>query len=91
MTHATELSALEVDVYKTAARPLTFLFVPSDVQPDCWPADLCALFRAPEKVLSIRLTPDRTLAAQSATSVMEAIRARGYFLQLPPDPQVGRR
>lgn len=91
MTHATAISALEVDVYKTAARPLTFLFVPSELQPDCWPADLCALFRAPEKVLSITLTPDRTLAAQSATTVMEAIRARGYFLQLPPDPQIRRR
>ena len=91
MTHATELSALEVDVYKTAARPLTFLFVPSDVQPDCWPADLCALFRAPEKVLSIRLTPHHTSAAQAATTRIGAIRARGYFLQLPPDPQVGRR
>jgi uncharacterized protein YcgL (UPF0745 family) len=91
VTHATEISALEVDVYKTAARPLTFLFVPSELQPDCWPADLCALFLAPEKVLSITLTPDRTLAAQSATTVMEAIRARGYFLQLPPDPQIRRR
>jgi uncharacterized protein YcgL (UPF0745 family) len=41
-------------------------------------------------VLSLTLTAEQPLAAQSATVVIEAIRARGYFMQLPPDPLVGR-
>jgi len=84
------VGALEVDVYKTARRPQTFLYVPSDLQPDQWPSDLAELFAAPQKVLSLTLTAEQPLAAQSATVVIEAIRARGYFMQLPPDPLVGR-
>lgn len=90
MTDATDPGVVEVDVYKTARRPQTFLFVPKDLLPDDWPADLYAVFQAPEKVLSLTLTAEQTLAAQPAEVVMEAIRTRGYFLQLPPDPQFGR-
>ena len=84
------VGALEVDVYKTARRPQTFLYVPRDLQPDQWPSDLAELFAAPQKVLSLTLTAEQPLAAQSATVVIEAIRARGYFMQLPPDPLVRR-
>lgn len=91
MSDAAGLSALEVDVYKTARRPYTFLYVPRDLQPDQWPDSLAALFRDPEKVLSLTLTAEQPLAAQSATVVMESIRSRGYFMQLPPDSQVGRQ
>jgi uncharacterized protein YcgL (UPF0745 family) len=37
-----------------------------------------------EKVLSLSLTAEHPLAAQSATRVMEEIAVKGYFLQLPP-------
>jgi uncharacterized protein YcgL (UPF0745 family) len=37
-----------------------------------------------EKVLSLTLTAEQPLAAQSATRVMEEIAVKGYFLQLPP-------
>jgi uncharacterized protein YcgL (UPF0745 family) len=82
-------SALEVDVYKTPRRPQTFLYVPRGLQPDQWPVDLVDLFRDPQKVLSLTLTAEQPLAAQSATVVIEAIRSRRYFIQLPPDPQGG--
>ena len=91
VTTIAESDSLEVDVYKTARRPQTFLFVPRDLPPGEWPEDLFALFREPEKVLTLTLTPERALAAQSATVVMDAVRTRGFFLQMPPDPQVGRR
>ena len=61
------VGALEVDVYKTARRPQTFLYVPRDLQPDQWPSDLAELFAAPQKVLSLTLTAEQPLAAQSAT------------------------
>ena len=90
MSNIDAVGALEVDVYKTARRPQTFPYVPRDLQPDQWPSDLAELFAAPQKVLSLTLTAEQPLAAQSATVVIEAIRARGYFMQLPPDPLVGR-
>ena len=34
----------------------------------------------------LTLTAQQPLAAQPATEVMAAIKERGYFLQLPPNP-----
>ena len=47
MTDAKDPDVVEVDVYKTARRPQTFLFVPRDLLPDDWPAHLYAVFQAP--------------------------------------------
>ena len=79
-------TAMEVEVFKTARRPDTFLFLPEGLLPSEWPNGLEEIFMPAEKVLSLTLTADRPLAAQSATRVMEEIAAKGYFLQLPPQP-----
>ena len=79
-------AAIEVEVYKTARRPDTFLFLPKGLPPDEWPDGLEAVFMPAERVLSLTLTAEQRLAAQSATRVMEEIVAKGYFLQLPPQP-----
>ena len=77
---------MKVAVFKTARRPETFLFIREGLQPGEWPDGLEQVFMPVEKVLSLSLTPDQPLAAQSATRVMEEIIAKGYFLQLPPQP-----
>ena len=79
-------AAMEVDVFKTARRPDTFLFLPEGLPIGEWPDGLEQVFMSAEKVLSLTLTADQPLAAQSATLVMEGIVDRGYFLQLPPHP-----
>ena len=76
--------AMEVEVFKTARRPDTFLFLPEGLPPGEWPDGLEEVFMPAEKVLSLTLTAEQPLAAQSATRVMEEIVAKGYFLQLPP-------
>ena len=78
--------AMEVEVFKTARRPDTFLFLPEGLPPNEWPDGLEAVFMPAERVLSLTLTAEQRLAAQSATRVMEEIAAKGYFLQLPPQP-----
>ena len=78
--------AMEVEVFKTARRPDTFLFLPEGLPPGEWPDGLEEVFMPAEKVLSLMLTAEQPLAAQSATRVMEEIVAKGYFLQLPPQP-----
>ena len=79
-------AVMEVEVFKTARRPVTFLFLPEGLLPNDWPDGLEAVFMPAEKVLSLTLTADQPLAAQSAARVMEEIAAKGYFLQLPPQP-----
>tara|TARA_Y200000002_G_C22273273_1_gene493065 strand:+ start:329 stop:598 length:270 start_codon:yes stop_codon:yes gene_type:complete len=75
---------MEVAVFKTARRPDTFLFLPEGLPPNEWPDGLQEIFMPAEKVLSLSLTAEQPLAAQSATRVMEEIVGKGYFLQLPP-------
>ena len=79
-------AAMEVEVFKTARRPDTFLFLPVGLPPGEWPDGLEEVFMPAEKVLSLTLTAEQPLAAQSATRVMAEILAKGYFLQLPPQP-----
>ena len=79
-------AAMEVAVFKTARRPDTFLFLPEGLPLNEWPDGLEEIFMSAEKVLSLTLTAEQPLAAQSATRVMEEIAAKGYFLQLPPQP-----
>ena len=79
-------AAMEVEVFKTARRPDTFLYLPQGLPPNEWPDGLEEVFMPAEKVLSLTLTAEQSLAAQSATCVMEEIAAKGYFLQLPPQP-----
>jgi uncharacterized protein YcgL (UPF0745 family) len=75
---------MEVAVFKTARRPDTFLFLPEGLPSNEWPDGLEEIFMPAEKVLSLSLTAEQPLAAQSATRVMEEIAVKGYFLQLPP-------
>jgi len=77
-------TAMKVAVFKTARKPDTFLFLPEGLPPNEWPDGLEEIFIPAEKVLSLTLTAEQPLAAQTATRVMEEIAVKGYFLQLPP-------
>tara|TARA_B100000902_G_scaffold346563_1_gene353320 strand:- start:185 stop:472 length:288 start_codon:yes stop_codon:yes gene_type:complete len=77
-------TAMEVAVFKTARKPDTFLFLPEGLPPNEWPDGLEEIFLPADKVLSLTLTAEQPLAAQTATRVMEEIAVKGYFLQLPP-------
>ena len=77
-------ASMDVAVFKTTRKPDTFLFLPEGLPPSEWPDGLEEIFRPAEKVLSLTLTAEQPLAAQTATRVMEEIAAKGYFLQLPP-------
>jgi len=79
-------TAIEVEIFKTPRRPNTFLFLPEGLPFNEWPDGLEKVFMPAEKVLSLTLTAEQPLAAQSATRVMEEIATKGYFLQLPPQP-----
>lgn len=85
-----ECDPIEVEIYKTARRAETFLFVPAGVSPDAWPDGLSETFSPAERVMALTLTERQPLAAQPATEVMAAIKERGYFLQLPPSPVFAR-
>ena len=77
------LDILDVDVYKTARRPDTFLFLRAGLDVNQWPDGLADVFRPAEHVMTLTLTPEQALAAQPASLVINEIAKRGYFMQLP--------
>lgn len=81
---ARDIEVVEVDVYKTARKAETFLFVPAGQLPEQWPEQLAKAFAPAQWVMSLTLSEDRPLAAQPVTTVMEAVRQQGFYLQLPP-------
>ncbi len=48
------------------------------------PDPLKEMFGAPVHVFDMLLTPEKELSRVDATQVLEDIRVKGYFLQMPP-------
>ncbi len=80
-------------VYKTPAQEDTYVFVDgaaltegtrSDEALEHLPVELRERFPNPELVTRFNLTPGRHLARADAVTVLQSIRERGYYLQLPP-------
>ena len=80
-----------VQVFRSPRRGETYLYVDQARGLEDVPEALLLQFGPPEPVLSLLLTPERRLARVRAAEVLEAIAARGYFLQLPPTPEELRR
>ena len=59
-------AAMKVEVFKTARRPDTFLYLPHGLSPNEWPDGLEEVFMPAEKVLSLTLTAEQPLAACSS-------------------------
>ncbi len=48
------------------------------------PEDLLAIFGTPQEVMGLPISEDRKLGRADAKKVMEEIKIKGYYLQLPP-------
>jgi uncharacterized protein YcgL (UPF0745 family) len=74
------------EVYRSPRREGMYLYVDRARGLAEVPPSLLARFGTPERALVIALTAERRLARADAATVMAAIRERGYYLQLPPQP-----
>ena len=52
------------------------------------PEALLAKFGTPESAMLLILTPDKKLARANAANVLAAIQEKGFYLQLPPEPDM---
>ncbi|MHA7815229.1 MAG: YcgL domain-containing protein [Pseudohaliea sp.] len=75
-------------VYRSPRREGMYLFVDRDRPLEELPEGLLAGFGTPELALNLVLTPERRLARADAATVLAALDAQGYYLQLPPRPGV---
>jgi len=77
-------------VYRSSKERDLYLYVNRLEGLEKVPRELLDRLGTTSEVLTLKLHPARKLARARAPEVLEAIRSRGYFLQLPPDKQVVR-
>ncbi len=77
------------EVYKSLREKEMYLFVDQRDQLSRVPEPLMQRFGDAKLVTTLVLTPERKLARAEAAKVLEHIRERGYYLQMPPPPDAG--
>jgi len=77
-------------VYKGTRKPDTYLFVEHEDDFSRVPEPLLRLLGSLQRVMTLELSPDRTLAQADAREVRRLLRDQGYYLQLPPVEHQGR-
>lgn len=73
-----------VSVYRSPRRDGMYVYVDRKEGLAGLPEALRELFGTPQHAMDLLLTPERRLARGNAAEVLEAIRERGFFLQMPP-------
>lgn len=82
MAHA--LPPMFCHVYKSRKRPGTYVYLAEEDGFSALPGVLLETLGSLEQVMALELSPQRRLARVEAASVIAALQARGYYLQLPP-------
>lgn len=81
---------MECWIYKGSGREETYLYVPAEGDLSRVPQALLDAMGALELVMNLTLSAERTLARANAGDVMEQLRERGYYLQMPPVDMPGQ-
>lgn len=75
-------------VYKSLRKPDTYIYLPERDGFAGLPDPVREQLGALEFVLEIELTPGRRLARADVQQVREQLESRGFFIQMPPPPDV---
>lgn len=73
-----------VSAYKSTKKNELYLFVPQDDGLDKLPDELLVMFGKPEHVINFELTPDRKMGREDSVEVLNGLKNKGYFIQMPP-------
>lgn len=71
-------------VFRSSKKDEMYLYVDKAEQLTRVPDALKEMFGAPVHVFDMLLTPEKELSRVEAVKVLEDIREKGYFLQMPP-------
>ncbi|WP_237057958.1 YcgL domain-containing protein [Microbulbifer sediminum] len=72
------------DIYRSPRTEEMYLYVEKREGIARVPEKLLDLFGKPEHMVTLLITPDKPLARADAGRVLEEIRERGFYLQMPP-------
>lgn len=83
----TESARILCDIYRSKDKPDMYLYVSQTEGLEGVPEALMQQFGKVEKAMTLMLTPDRKLARADINQVMQNLRDKGYYLQIPPRPE----
>lgn len=78
------MTKLLCNVYKSLRKEETYLYVSLKDDLSEIPVTLLETFGTPKLVTKLLLTPERKLALVTADKVIDSIKEKGFYLQLPP-------
>lgn len=81
----TKTEAMYCTVYKGSKEQELYVFVPFDKGEGNIPDALKTRMGKISEVMSLEITPEKKLARAHAGKVLEEIREKGFYLQLPPE------
>ena len=73
-----------ISIYKSRRRDEMYLYMKRGAAVDDLPEALRKQFGKPIHVVDMLLRPDRKLARVDASKVLESVRDKGFYLQMPP-------
>ena len=71
-------------IYKSSKKEHLYLYIDKKDDFSKVPEALFISFGKIEFVMELELTPERRLAREDAEKVMEVLKGKGFFVQLPP-------
>ncbi len=74
------------EIFKSSLKEEMYLYVERSRGLADVPEALLARFGEPKSVMTLLLSAERKLARVDAAEVLDGIRERGFFLQMPPTP-----
>ena len=81
---------MECWIYKSTRRDQTYLYLPAEDDLSRVPAALLEAMGRLELVMTLTLSPERTLARADPRDVMTQLVNRGFYLQMPPVDMPGQ-
>lgn len=82
-----EIQMIEVEVYKSAKKADTYLYLPVGADRDSLPDLLQEQFGEGEPFLRFELTNEKYLAQADPRNVLASLNGQGFYLQLPPQKE----
>ncbi|MGF2734971.1 YcgL domain-containing protein [Marinobacter sp. DUT-1] len=76
-----------ISVFRSSRKADTYVFVRRGQNWDELPEGLRGIFGAPIHSMDLLLTPDRKLARANGKQVLEAIKEKDFYLQMPEEQE----
>ena len=77
-------AGISIQVLVGKRKPDTYLFIPSEREPEDLPAELILLLGELREVIVLDITPEKRLSRCTGAEVLEGVANAGYYLQMPP-------